>query len=163
MQVRLWDPWMAVARMDREMDDMVRRTFGRAAESQAAEFLPAVEVVSEGPDVVIRLELPGVDPSAVDVSVHEGRLTVSGERRERREDKQGGVLVRELRYGTFRREFALPDHVSGDDVSASYDAGMLTVRVAGVQKPAVEPKKVQVSIGSGDSPRTVEAESSDQS
>jgi HSP20 family protein len=88
-------------------------------------------VTKDGTDVVIMLELPGIDVEKdVDIEVAQGRLTITGERQERRiqregEDDQRGVLVRELRYGSFRREFALPEHVKAEDVDAGYDRGML--------------------------------------
>ena len=82
----------------------------------------------------------------VDIEVAEGRLTISGERRDVTEDrdKDGQVLVRELRYGSFRREFALPEGITADNVEATYDKGLLEVRVREVTKPAVPPQKVRI-------------------
>jgi HSP20 family molecular chaperone IbpA len=56
---------------------------------------------------------------------------VRGERRDERSDEKDGRVLRELRYGAFRRSFSLPEHITADDVSASYDAGVLSIRVAG--------------------------------
>jgi HSP20 family molecular chaperone IbpA len=103
-------------------------------------FTPAAEIVKDGEDAVVRLELPGVDIAKdVNVEVDKGYLVVHGERRDERacEDPAKDVrYVREVRYGSFRRSFKLPAHVSSDAVSASYDAGVLTVRVAGAHKGA---------------------------
>jgi HSP20 family protein len=95
-------------------------------------FVPAAEVVRDGDDALVRLELPGVDVTAdVTVEVDGDRLVVRGERKDPREESQRGRGLREVRYGTFRRAFSLPTSVTADAVSATYDAGVLTVRVAG--------------------------------
>ncbi|HEY6935328.1 MAG TPA: Hsp20/alpha crystallin family protein, partial [Marmoricola sp.] len=72
-----------------------------------------------------------------------GGLVIRGEPRERTEETDGRHL-REIRYGSFERSFALPSHVTAEDVSATYDAGVLSVRVTGVYAGA-EPKKITVS------------------
>jgi HSP20 family protein len=124
-----------------DVDRWMRDFFGPAAASDwtkpvAAGFSPAAEVVKDGDDAVVRLELPGVDVEKdVNVEVDHGRLVVHGERRDERagEDPANEArTLREVRYGSFRRSFQLPAHISGEAVSASYDAGVLTVRVAGV-------------------------------
>jgi HSP20 family protein len=147
MQVRRWDPFTVLARMDREFDDLVQRTWGDSAQ---AGFVPACEVVRRGEDVAIRFELPGVDVERdVTIEVERGRLVVSGERR----DPMGGsdsadrtgLLVRELRYGAFRREFALPQGISPEQVEATYDAGILEVTVKAVVAPEPTPVRVPIS------------------
>lgn len=148
---KTWDPFTALARMDRDFDEVVRRTWGDQGRVGAT-FVPAVEVVRDGEDVVVRFELPGVDVERdVTIEVERGRLVVAGERRDGREGEgeQGAqltVLVRELRYGRFRREFALPQGISPEQVEASYDQGILDVRVRAVVTPAPSPVRVPVSV-----------------
>lgn len=146
MALRAWDPFTVLARLDDDFDQLVRRTWGGGPAGQTAGYVPAVEMVADGADVVINLELPGVDiDKDVELQVHEGRLTISGQRHEEQtEEKAGRMLVRELRYGSFRREFALPPEVTADDIEASYDRGMLRVRVRNVTKPPQEPQRIQV-------------------
>src|SRR5438067_12794782 len=152
MPLMRWDPFTALARLDDEFDDLVRRSFG-AAQYQ---YVPAVEMSTEGPDVVITLELPGVDVNDIDIEVADGRLTISGERRDTREETKGKVLVRELRYGAFRRTFQLPDGVTAEQVEAEADKGLLRVRVKNVTKPVVPPRKIDIrSAGTG--PKTIES------
>ncbi len=114
-----------------DFDALVRNAFGSTA--RTAGFTPAAEVSRDGDDAVVRLELPGVDfTNDVTVEVDRSRLVVRGERRdERSEDKDGRTTLREVRYGSFYRSFALPTHVTADAVSASYEAGVLNVRVTG--------------------------------
>ncbi|HEY2674951.1 MAG TPA: Hsp20/alpha crystallin family protein [Rugosimonospora sp.] len=118
-----------------EFDALVRNAFGPVATWPARRptgFTPAAEVSRDGEDAVVRVELPGLDvTNDVTVEVDRGRLVVRGERRDERTQEQDGRSLREVRYGSFQRSFDLPAHVSADAVSASYDAGVLSVRVAG--------------------------------
>jgi HSP20 family molecular chaperone IbpA len=82
----------------------------------------------------VRLELPGVELADVTVEVDRNRLVVRGERKDERTEETQGRTLRELRYGSFHRAFTLPGHVTADAVSASYDRGILTVRVAGAYR-----------------------------
>ncbi|HTQ16345.1 Hsp20/alpha crystallin family protein [Mycobacterium sp.] len=121
-------------------DRWLRDFFGPAAAADwykpvTSGFNPAAEVVKDGDDAVVRLELPGVDVEKdVNVEVDKGRLVIHGEHRDQHAEDAGegaGRTLREIRYGSFRRSFQLPAHVTGEAISASYDAGVLTVRVAG--------------------------------
>ena len=155
MPLMRWDPFTALARLDDQFDDLVRRSFGTAQ----YQYVPAVEMSTEGNDVVITLELPGVDVDDIDIEVADGRLTISGERRDTREETKGKVLVRELRYGAFRRTFQLPEDVGADQVEAEADKGLLRVRVKNVTKPVVPPRKIDIRSGSG--PKTIESKATE--
>ena len=112
-----------------EFDSLFRAV---AAPELTMGFRPAAEVVREGEDALVRLELPGIDPEKdVTVEVEKGTLVVKGERRDERAEESNGRKLREVRYGSFRRAFQLPSHVTDADLTASYDAGVLTVKVAG--------------------------------
>jgi HSP20 family molecular chaperone IbpA len=151
-QVTLWSrpAWNA--------DRWVRDFFGPAAAQEwfkplPAGFHPAAEIVRDNDDAVVRIELPGVDVEKdVDVEVVNGRLVVRGQRRDEfgRSDEKEGVhrTLREVRYGSFRRSFALPEHVTGDDITASYDAGVLNIRVAGAHKLPEGPGVQRIAIES---------------
>ncbi len=126
-----------------DTDRWLRDFFGPAAldwyKPVTSDFNPAAEVVKDGDDAVVRLELPGVDVEKdVNVELDRGRLVIHGEHRdehhEENSDANHGRTLREIRYGSFRRSFQLPAHVTGDAITASYDAGVLTVRVAGAYK-----------------------------
>jgi HSP20 family protein len=128
-----------------DVEALVRSVFGPTPE-RAQGWTPASEVFREGDDAVVRMELPGVDPASdVHVEIERGHLVIRGERRQTRTDEQHGG-IREMRYGSFRRVFRLPDHITPEDLSATYDAGLLTVRVKGAHTP---PKPVTVSIATG--------------
>lgn len=80
--------------------------------------------------LVLRAELPGLDPDEdVTVTVDEGRLTISGRREERSEQRDKGTYRSEFRYGSFERSVRLPSGAKADDITASYEGGILEVRV----------------------------------
>ncbi|GFG73985.1 Hsp20/alpha crystallin family protein [Mycobacterium botniense] len=96
------------------------------------QFTPAAEIIRHGDDAVVRLELPGIDVDKdVAVELDRGWLVIHGEHRDEHAEHEHGRSLREIRYGSFRRSFRLPEHVTSDAVSASYEAGVLTIRVAG--------------------------------
>ena len=133
------------ARPTWNLDRWVNDFFGPAASNDwLGSFSPAAEIVKDGEDAVVRVELPGIDAEKdVTVEVDNGALIIHGERRDERSEEKDGRTLHELRYGSFRRSFALPKHVSGDAVTASYDAGLLTVRVAG-SYAGTEPRRIAV-------------------
>ncbi|HYB35061.1 MAG TPA: Hsp20/alpha crystallin family protein [Mycobacterium sp.] len=120
-----------------DTDRWLRDFFGPAATTDwvkplSGDFTPAAEIVKDGDDAVVRLELPGVDVDKdVNVELDRGRLVIHGEHRDQHAEEKDGRTLREIRYGSFRRSFQLPAHVTTEAISASYDAGVLTVRVAG--------------------------------
>jgi HSP20 family protein len=136
-----------------EFDALIRNVFGpvatRPATARVPAFTPAAEVVRDGEDAVVRVEVPGLDAAKdVAVEVVRGRLVVRGERREESSREQGGRTLSEVRYGSFQRSFTLPAHVTADAVTASYDAGVLNVRVAGAYT-AVQARKIEIASGAG--------------
>ena len=140
-------------------DALFRRPAAPRSGRGTAWYAPTTDVVREGDDAVVRLELPGVDVAKdVTVEVDGDRLTVRGERR----DEQTGEGYRQSRYGSFRRTFTLPSHVDGDAVSASYDAGVLTVRVAGAHA-SVEAGARRIAIDGVSAPESTESAESAES
>lgn len=126
--------------------DRLFRTFWEApvTAGSAKGFAPAADVAREGDDLVARFDLPGIDPEKdVTVEVEGRRLVVRGERQDTRDENAAGRRVREVRYGSFRRTVALPVTVDPSAVSASYDAGVLTVTVAGVYA-GTSPTRIEV-------------------
>ncbi|MFG2056181.1 Hsp20/alpha crystallin family protein [Micromonospora sp. NPDC048930] len=155
MALMKWDPFTALAQLDSTFDELIRRNFG----VQTQRFVPSVDMATEGTDVVIRMELPGITPDDVDIEVAGGVLTVSGERKDSVDSNNGRVLVRELRYGSFRRSFQLPDGVDADRVTAEFDNGVLKVRVKDVAAPVEQPRKIAIrSAGGATGPKQIEGE-----
>jgi HSP20 family molecular chaperone IbpA len=131
------------AGLDAAFDDLVRRTL---AEPGSANWVPAADIVQVGEDVVITLEVPGITAEDIEIEVKDRSLVVRGRRQfpATAEDEAEPKLVRsEIRRGEFSRGFRLPAHVGPDAVNASYDAGMLTIKVSGAQ-PAPVTRRVPI-------------------
>lgn len=135
-----------------DTDRWVRDFFGPAAANDwfrpaVGGFSPAADVDKDGDDAVIRLELPGVDVDKdVTVELDHERLVIHGERRDEHTEDKDGRTLREVRYGSFQRSFTLPAHVTSDAISASYDAGVLTVRVTGAYAEPTAAQAQRISI-----------------
>ncbi|GAB3457441.1 Hsp20/alpha crystallin family protein [Streptomonospora sediminis] len=110
---------------------------------------PATDIFARGEDVYIRCDLPGVLAEDVEVSFSHGSLTIAGERK--RDDSDVIYYASERFLGNFRREITLPEGTDDEDIEASFDDGLLTVRVAGAAD-AEGPRRIQV--GSKKKPRT---------
>jgi HSP20 family protein len=116
-----------------DADTQFERFFGGAPEpdqaAQRSTWLPAAEGRTEDDSYVIQLALPGVDPKDVAVSLMNNVLTVKGERKADHDTAGKEYFVREVAYGTFQRDFSLPEGVDAAKVEAKYAQGMLEVRV----------------------------------
>ncbi|HTM85654.1 MAG TPA: Hsp20/alpha crystallin family protein [Mycobacterium sp.] len=123
--------------VDRFVTDFFGDGWLKQLPATAEAFRPAAEIVRDGDDAVVRLELPGVDiDNDVTVEVDHGQLVIRGERRDEHAENTDGRSLREVRYGSFRRAFRLPEQVTGDAIAASYDAGVLSIRVTGAYADA---------------------------
>jgi HSP20 family protein len=133
----LLDPFVAFRReVDRMFDDFFDGFGSRALRSPLgawAGLTPSVDVTETDSEVVITAELPGLDEKDFEVTVAGDLLTLKGEKRAEREERNGGSTYTERRFGTFSRSVRLPFQVGDEKVEATYDKGLLTVRVA---KPA---------------------------
>ena len=125
--------------------ELIERLFEGDTQSAAIK----VEEVRDGDSLVVRAELPGIDPEKdVDVSISEGALHISAHREERTEEKAKGSYRSEFRYGSFERTLPLPDGATPDSVTASYKDGVLEVRVPIPETPPAPPSsKVPVTRG----------------
>ena len=147
-----WSPWQGLYEAQRDMDLLMRRVFGsldRPTTGGARAWVPAVDVFSRENDLVIRAELPGIDPERdVDISLQDGVLTIRGERRhEERTEADGSAYRLESSYGAFERSIALPEGLKADDIEASYENGILEVLVRGAAEQTA-PRKIPVRSGS---------------
>src|SRR3990170_3011790 len=135
--------------MNRMFDEMfggLARVGGRQQGAQPMQWAPALDVLHEDGDVVVRAELPGVKQENLDITLHRGVLTISGERKAEENREGSGFYVRERRYGSFRRSMTLPQGVDENSIHARFDGGVLEVRVAGAAA-VQEPKRIQIEAG----------------
>ena len=107
-----------------------------AERTHASAWVPATDILALGEDLVIRIELAGVDPDDVDLSFSHGVLTVSGVRRAGPDDDPAEFLIRERFYGAFRRVITLPEGTRADQIAAEFDDGLVEITVRGGVSPA---------------------------
>jgi HSP20 family protein len=135
--------------MNRMFDEVfgdVSRGSGRQQGEAPSRWAPALDALQENGDIVVRAELPGVKPGDVDITLHNGVLTIAGERRAEERREGSGYYVRERRYGSFRRSMTLPQGVDESSISARFDDGVLEVRVSGAAA-VQEPRRIQIESG----------------
>lgn len=135
--------------MNRMFDEMfggLARTGSRQQGEAPTRWAPALDVVQEDGDIVVRAELPGVRLEDVDVTFHNGVLTISGERKAEQQKEGSGYYVRERRYGSFRRSMTLPQGTDDSRIHARFQDGVLEVRVEGAAA-VQEPKRIQIEGG----------------
>ena len=123
----------------RELDRVMQPTFGRGP------VMP-MDAYRDGDHFVIHVDLPGVDPSSIDLTVEKNVLTVAAERRWERSDDHE-VVVNERPQGTFSRQLFLGEGLDADAIQASFEHGVLTVTIPVAEQ--AKPRKVQISSGGG--------------
>lgn len=134
------DPF--VQEIERQFDRLTRGTFGWN-EGSTQTHMP-LDGIRRKDDVVLRFDLPGIDPDSIEVTVDRGVLSVSA-RREEEFGEDDRVFVRERLMGTFTRRVYLSEHLDSDKIDAGYANGVLTVRIPVLER--AKPRKVEISRG----------------
>jgi len=145
MAITRWDPFREVATLQNRVNSLFRDFNADTGDAlTTASFVPAVDVYEDEKKVVLKLEVPGIDEKDLDVSVENHTLTVKGERKFDKEEKEQNFHRIERRYGSFYRAFTLPQTVDTENVKASYTAGVLKLEL--VKRPEAQPKQIKVNI-----------------
>ena len=108
----------------------------------AGSFVPPVDVYEDEQNLVLKLEIPGINDDDLDVQVENNTLTVKGERKFEKEEKEENFHRIERRYGSFLRTFRLPNTIDTDKVEAHYDKGILKISLA--KRAEAKPKQIKV-------------------
>ena len=137
------DPFRELAGFFENFAD-VTGTHG-SGESTFGTFTPAVDVYEDEHNLVLKLEVPGMNEEDLKVSLENSTLTVSGERKFEKEEKEENFHRIERRYGSFTRTFRLPNTVDAEKVDASYDKGVLKITLA--KRAEAKPKTIKVVPG----------------
>jgi HSP20 family protein len=142
-------PFRGFYDMQSEMNRMLDEVFGSLARTgrrqgeAPTQWAPALDVLQEDGDIVVRAELPGVKLEDVDITFQNGVLTISGVRQAEEQKEGSGYYIRERRYGSFRRSMSLPEGTDESNISARFLDGVLEVRVAGAAA-VQEPRRIQI-------------------
>lgn len=131
------DPMQEFSRLYRDMDHL----FG---EFEGRETFPAVNVWSDENEAMVSVELPGVDPKDVTVSMNENILTIQGERKAETLGEGDIQVRRERPDGRFTRSFRMPFEVEGEKIAARYEHGLLSIRLP--RREATKPRKIDIAV-----------------
>jgi HSP20 family protein len=149
-----WEPFREFATLQDRMNRLFRESYndGRDESLTTSTFAPSVDVYEDEHKVTLKIEVPGIDEKDIDVRVENNTLTVQGERKIEKEEKEENYRRVERHYGVFTRTFSLPQTVETESVSADYDKGVLKISLP--KKAEAKPKQIKVNISSG---RQIEA------
>lgn len=125
---RALDPWRALAEMENEMERWFEGA-GLREDLAPYGFLPTCDLKETKKEFILTLDIPGVKKEDVKIEFENGRLSVSGERKEEKEVKDERRHLSEAYYGSFQRSFTLPGKIDENKVDAHYENGVLTVKI----------------------------------
>jgi HSP20 family protein len=140
-----WDPFRDLVSIQDELNRLFGRTFSGSEDTRptaSGNWMPSMDVFETQDKIVTEIELPGIDPEQVDVSVEDSTLTVTGSREFTDEMKDENVHRVERRYGAFARAITLPQTADTEHVEARFDKGVLRVEVPKVER--AKPKRIEI-------------------
>ena len=143
-----WDPFREFVTLQDRMNRLFRDSYGQESHEAltTTSFAPPVDVYEDEHSVVLKIEVPGIDEKDVDVRIENNTLTVHGERKFEKDEKEENYRRVERGYGSFTRTFTLPNTIDAEQVTADYDKGVLKIRLA--KKAEAKPKQIKVNVGS---------------
>jgi len=147
-----WEPLREFSTMQDRMNRMnrlFRESYGPEGPEEAlttTNFAPPVDIYEDEHTIALNMELPGIDEKDIDVHLENNTLTVHGERKIEKEEKEENFRRIERQYGSFVRSFTLPSSVDPAQVSANYDKGVLKITLN--KKADAKPKQIKVNVGS---------------
>ncbi len=143
-----WDPFRELSALQDRVNRLFQESTGAGSENSlltAGAFVPAVDVYEDEHDLRLKLEVPVIEEKDLDIHIENNVLTVRGERKFEKEEKEENFHRIERRYGSFARSFSLPNTVDQEKVSADYKNGVLTVILA--KRAEAKPKQIKVNVG----------------
>ena len=163
MAILRWEPVSELSSLQQEMNRLFTTMFETpgAGNGNGAggprRWMPAMDLVETGDHFVLRADLPGMTEDDIAIEVEDRTLTISGERKAEHEVRQEGFHRVERSFGHFSRSLSLPEGVDPDAVTASFDKGVLEVRVPKPEQP--KPRRISIGAGAGE-PSTIEGTAS---
>jgi len=144
-----WDPLRDLATMQNRINRFVRESYSPEGPEEAltttTNFAPPVDIYEDEHNITLKMEVPGIDEKDIDVRIENTTLTVHGERKFEKEEKEENFRRVERQYGSFTRSFTLPSSVDTGQVSANYDKGVLKISLA--KKAEAKPQQIKVNVG----------------
>ena len=148
--MRAMNRWEQPLRGATTLQDQINRMFSEGVghagqESNLTPWAPAVDIYETENELVIKADLPDVNPQDLDIRVENNILTIRGERKFESKVKEDNYLRVERAYGSFSRSFSLSNSVKTDDIKADYQNGVLTLRLP--KREEAKPKQIKVNVG----------------
>jgi len=142
-----WDPFRELATLQDRMNRLFQETAGSGETSltTTGAFIPPVDVYEDEQGLRLKLEVPGIEEKDLDVRIENNVLSIRGERKFEKEEKEENFHRIERRYGSFARSFTLPNTIDSEKIAAEYKNGVLTLQLG--KKAEAKPKQIKVSIG----------------
>jgi HSP20 family protein len=137
--------FVTIDRMNRLFRDSYGNNEGREESLNNTSFAPPVDVYEDEHNVILKIEVPGIDEKDIDVRIENNTMTVHGERKFEQEEKEENYRRVERQYGSFTRTFTLPQTVDQENVQADYDKGVLKIKLS--KKAEAKPKQIKVNVG----------------
>lgn len=138
MPITRWRPAFDTSEFDKFFDDFPMR------QENVHGFTPAVDVYQDKNNVIVETPLAGVDPEKVDITIENDILKIEGSSEHRSEIDEKNYYRKEVRTGSFYRAVALPTQVKSDQAKATFDNGLLTIKIPKAE--AVKPKTIKVDV-----------------
>ena len=150
-----WDPFRELSTLQQRMNRLFQDSLQNQGEEglMTSSFVPAVDIYEDEHSITLKMEVPGVEQKDLDIRVENQTLTVRGERKFEKDEKEENFHRIERRYGSFFRAFTLPNTVDTDNINADYENGVLKIKLA--KRAEAKPKQVKVNINGGQ--QTIEA------
>jgi HSP20 family protein len=140
MTMLRWDPWSEVAALQRDVSDLMGRSVASGG-GRGRTPVPAIDAFRDDEGLVVQVELAGLRPDDVEVTVEDGMLTIAGERHAP-EVAEDAWVRRERAIGSFTRSFTLPEGTEPDAIAASFEHGVLQLRIP--HPPARKPRRIRI-------------------
>ena len=139
-----WPTFGRIANLHDEIDRLFGAPLLDDGVNTAGTWAPAVELFEDKENVVVKAELPGMKKEDISVTLHEGVLSITGERKEEKKAEEHGLYRSERFYGRFQRGITLPTTVAANKVKADYKDGVLTVTLPKTEE--AKPRQIDVNI-----------------
>jgi len=147
MAIVRWDPFRELADVQERVSRVLGDFYGRRGEDDVMRrgaWVPPVDIMQKGSDIVLKAELPDMIREDIDIRVENNTLTISGEKKFDEEIKEEDCHRIERAYGRFVRSFSLPATIDTEKVAADYKNGILTIKLP--MREEAKPKQIQVEV-----------------
>jgi HSP20 family protein len=145
MEMMPWRPFRSLSNLQEEVNRLFDDFWGRRKTGEMGRFItPTIDMEETEKEIILKAEIPGIDPEDVDLSISGNNLIIKGERKQEREEEKKNYHLKECSYGAFYRSVPLPAEVELDKVAANYKKGILSITLP--KSPEALPKQIKIDI-----------------